>query len=54
MEEVLAMYLEKFQTRTKVSFWIYIVQALFVQLNKDPYKTFGIQQQINKFDATGY
>ena len=54
MEEVLAMYLEKFQTRTKVSFWIYLVQALFVQLNKAAYKTFGIQQQINKFDATGY
>ncbi len=54
MEEVLEMYFGKFQTGAKVSFWIYLVQALFVQLNKATYKTFGIQQQINKFDATGY
>jgi len=54
MGEVLAMYFGKFQTGAKVSFWIYLVQALSVQLNKATYKTFGIQQRIDKFDATGY
>ena len=54
MEEVLEMYFERPKQEQKVSFWIYLVQALFVQLNKATYKTFGIQQQINKFDATGY